>query len=48
MIHINDGKNPLAKSISKLYHQKLSEEETQTIVQALAKYLLDNITNLIK
>ena len=46
-IHINDGKNPLTPSISKLYHQVLNEDETQTIVNALAKYLLDNITSLL-
>ncbi|MCL2652049.1 MAG: Fic family protein [Candidatus Azobacteroides sp.] len=46
-IHINDGTNPLTKSISKLYHQKLTEEETQRIVQALAGFLFDNVNQRI-
>jgi len=47
-IHINDGTNSLTNSISKLYHQKLSEEETQDIVQALARFLFDNINQHIE
>lgn len=37
----------LTKSISKLYHQKLSEEETQDIVQALTSFLFHIINQHI-
>ena len=36
------------KSISKLYHQRLNEDETQSIVQTLAGFLYDNISKHIE
>jgi Fic family protein len=44
IIHIGVGG---FTSISKLYHQKPDEEETQRIVQALAGFLLENISQHI-
>jgi len=46
-IHIHGGTNPLTSSISKLYHQNISEKETQDIVQVLAGFLFDNINQHI-